>query len=124
MRLIDADKLIGWIEYWDKNITKDINAPDVGEANSIIKDVLQTVADQLTDMDALEWTPVSEGLPNDYDTVLATIKCDDNTTYVDDVTLVYDDVREKGYFMDNGEDITDMVTAWMRLPEPWEGEEE
>lgn len=125
MRLIDADKLIEWIEDWDKNITKDINAPDVGEANHIIKDVLQAIVDQLMDMDTLEWIPVSEGLPNDYDMVLVTINSGGKgcITYCQ---YEYDDVVERGIFKDaDGIWISDEgVTAWMRLPEPWEGEED
>lgn len=117
MRLIDADELLEWLEYWDKNLL------DECAKDRIRQDTIEQMINQISFMPNLMWIPVSEGLPNDYDTVLATVKCDDGTTYVDDVTLVCDDVCEKGYFMDNGEDITDMVTAWMRLPEPWEGEE-
>ena len=73
------------------------------------------------------WTPVSEGLPNDYDMVLVTIDSGGKgcITYCQ---YEYDDVAERGIFKDaDGIDIWisgEEVTAWMRLPEPWKGEEE
>lgn len=121
MRLIDADKLIEWIEYWDKNLFEEC------AKDRIIKDVLQTVVDYVMDADTLEWIPVSEGLPNDYEMVLATVKSGDKgcITYCQ---YEYDDVAERGIFKDaDGVDIwisSEDVTAWMRLPEPWEGEAE
>lgn len=124
MRMIDADKLIKWIEYWDKNLTKDINAPDVGAAYKIIEDVLQTVVDYVTDADALEWIPISEGMPEDGENVLVTERYTALGRENVEITSAMHYVFAKGseFLDERGEDITHVVKAWMPLPKPWEDE--
>ena len=123
MRLIDADELLEWLE-WLEHCDGGLDRDSLDIA---IDGALQTVAMHVDNMDTLEWTPVSEGLPNDYDMVLVTIDSGGKgcITYCQ---YEYDDVAERGVFKDaNGIDIWisgEEVTAWMRLPEPWKGEEE
>lgn len=70
------------------------------------------------------WIPVSERLPEPYSTVLITIKTRDYATepwgYYTDVA----DYQEDGWttFNDWDEGQEYYITAWMPLPEPWEGE--
>ena len=121
MRLIDADELLEWLEYWDKNLL------DECAKDRIRQDTIEQMINQISFMPNLMWMPVSEGLPNDYDMVLVTINSGGKgcITYCQ---YEYDDVAERGVFKDaNGIDIWisgEEVTAWMRLPEPWKGEEE
>ena len=114
MRLIDADELIEKIEEWQSELTR----KDAEE--SAIDDALEWVNDRIAEADALEWAPVSEGLPNDYDTVLVTKIIYGGEKDID--LAFYGRNAFTGFKEENGEKLT--VTAWMRLPEPWEGEKE
>ena len=142
MRLIDGDKLLKWLEYWLKSLIEEC-------AKDRIKgDVITRVMDNVSLMPELKWTPVSEGLPNDFERVLVTWKNTQPEIYyqdIKDVPFADTAVHYKGkwywwdatiidYLKEYGDRfaITENsavdkfieVTAWMRLPEPWEGEEE
>ena len=114
MRLIDANELLEWLKYWDKNLL------DECAKDRIRQDTIEQMINQISFMPNLMWMPVSEGLPNDYDMVLVTKIIYGGEKDID--LAFYGHNAFTGFKGENGEKLT--VTAWMRLPEPWEGEEE
>jgi len=69
----------------------------------------------LSEMNAKKWTPISEGLPKENKTVLATAVFEDGQKEVGMVSLV------KGKWTNGYLSYNDVVTAWMPLPEPFRG---
>lgn len=112
MRLIDANELLEWLKHWDKNLL------DECAKDRIRQDTIEQMINQISFMPNLMWMPVSEGLPEDGEEVLVT----ENWEGVEPFTETA--VHAVGMFssVDNV-DVSEHVTAWMRLPEPWEGEE-
>lgn len=111
MRLIDGGKLIEKIEEWQSELTR----KDAEE--SAIDDALEWINDRIAEADALEWIPVSEGLPEDGEAVLVTEDWEGVEPFAETA------VHAVGMFSVDNIDVSEHVTAWMRLPEPWEGEE-
>ena len=62
------------------------------------------------------WIPVTERLPEKEGVYLVT----DKTAYGAKISLRYWNIHEKDAFWSGFE--SDVVTAWMPLPKPWEGE--
>ena len=74
--------------------------------NRIIREALDAVEEQKT----MQWTPCSEGLPNEIDDYLVTTHSGQIARYI-----YMDTDSSKKYWMRN-------VVAWMPLPKPWKGE--
>lgn len=120
MRMVDADKLFDWVEYYDRSLDKN-NPFDV-----VIKGALDTIMMHIDNMDELRWIPVEEELPEAETWVLVACDFAGNGKTVTVKGMYWHSraaremrFREWGTYCD----ITDSVKAWMPLPEPWEGEE-
>lgn len=110
MRLIDADKIIAWIDDWNKGLSK---------SDDTIRDVLDTVVDELYDAESWEWLTEPEDIPIEGTECLVTIEDEDGETWI---TIAEYTGESFVIFTDDGEtaDVTDEVKAWMMLPEPYE----
>lgn len=69
-------------------------------------------------MAQMEWFPITEKLPNAYETVIV-------STSVNDVTLAYLLPNKRWVEVDcEGFLVERKVTAWMPFPTPYEGEKD
>ena len=73
MRLIDADKIIAWIDDWNKGLSK---------SDDTIRDVLDTVVDELYDAESWEWLTEPEDIPIEGTECLVTIEDEDGETWM------------------------------------------
>lgn len=138
MRLIDADRAIDYIDRaipaWseDKEIAIDClrNLPFVQPEPSEVARDIATIIENEKDMRVIaeprkgKWIPITERLPGeDEDIVLMSVyDTEDDASYVD-VGSTHDGIwvsATMGFEVWNGR----KVTAWMPLPDPWEGEQD
>lgn len=111
MRLIDADKLI---EFIDTFLSKTCKRDGTTIPNRWYGALKRCVEEQPT-IKKGEWIPVSERLPDMGKYVLCSV--DKNHVYESDLEVVITQFRNEGWWTDG------RITAWMPLPEPYkEGE--
>ena len=124
--MIDEKKLIEEIEK-RINFWKNRAATEESEFGAELKMVMVAEATKILDMvneqpKVGEWIPCSERLPEPYDMVNITAKMPDHKE-----ALVYMgsiDGSKQWYILGVTNPNDYNVTAWMPLPEPWEGEEQ
>ena len=72
-----------------------------------------------------KWIPCSERLPDEHENYIVTA-CDEcNMIWAETVVVLAEYFEGSWLWYEGGDeyDITDMVIAWMPLPEPYKGEE-
>lgn len=71
-----------------------------------------------------KWIPVTERLPDEHENYIVTV-CDEcNMIWAETVVVLAEYFEGSWLWYEGGDeyDITDMVIAWMTLPEPYKGE--
>lgn len=122
--MIDEKKLIYDIYSHDIDIPDSITESNTTDLDAFLLGVnakqIAVMKDIRNQPKVGEWIPVSEGLPEPYETVLVTAKMQNDVH-----TLVYmGSFNGEGQLalcgVSNPEDYKGF--AWMPLPEPWKGE--
>lgn len=111
MRLIDADALIEKL-----NSAVDTNSIESIVVVSLLKNLIisqPTVTDTNV---GCNWIPVSERLPNEYEDVLVSLTSTEEGGGYTGVAI--DCIAYDGKWFAH---YNDCITAWMPLPEPYEG---
>lgn len=117
MRLIDADLLMDDINHSLNEMTKIGIAVDGDWLWAKLNDALEKTPTVEPERKKGEWIPISERLPEEKGSYLVTDDAGGVKTVQDDEFLRYEDGTPLWLYSQS-------VTAWMPLPEPWEGEQE